>query len=108
MRFNARLRRLTRQNKTVVASDPEGLMATLQVTKRLLSESVDGEHLTIMEAVDKAIPMAAAKDSVRTWWAAMRVIFRHTEADKSSLAILSDAIAAQGKTNRFANYGPQA
>jgi hypothetical protein len=106
--FHKKLRRIARKNNAVITSDPDGLMATLQVVKRLISESTNGVHLTIMEALDKAVPMAAPKDPVRAWWAALKVIFRNTTADKSTLQILSDAIAGQGRTNIYAAKGPKA
>lgn len=83
-------------------------MATLQVTKRLVSEAIQAEEpLSIIDALDHAIPMAAAKCAHRTWWQAVRVVLKHTGEGKSSLAILADSIAAQGKLNLFAKRGPQ-
>ena len=72
---------------------------------RVLDAVIGDGSLTVMEALDTALPMAAPKDPVRTWWSATRVLLRHTEADKSSLAILSDAITAQGKTNMLQAKG---
>lgn len=108
MSFSARLRRVARREKGVVTSDPEGVLATLQVAKRLIGESVgSGTNLTVMEAFDKAIPMASVKDPVRVWWSCVKVFIRHAEPDKSTLATLADAIAAQGKTNTYASKGPK-
>lgn len=96
-----KLRTLARKNHAVLTDDPDGLIATLQITKRLLDESMKaGTPTTIMIAVEHALEMSAPKDPHRTWWSTLRVILRNTTVEKSSLAILTDAIAGQGKTNR--------
>jgi hypothetical protein len=83
-------------------------MATLQVTEWLIREAIAAdEPLSIVDAVTKAIPIAAAKDDGHTWWQAIRVIRLHVSPDKSGPAILADAIAAQGKTNIYASKGPK-
>lgn len=96
-----KLRKLARKNHAVVASDPDGLLSTLQVTKRLLTDSQkNGTPTTIMIALENALDMSAPKDRVRTWWATYRVLYRNTAVDKSSHAILSDAIKGQGTVNQ--------
>lgn len=108
MRFHQKLRRVARKNRAVITADPEGLMAALQVTQRLVREAIANEQkLSIIDALTQAIPMSAAKCPARTWWQATSVLLRNTAEGKSSLAILSDAIAAQGKTNIYASKGPQ-
>lgn len=108
MRFHDKLRRVARRNKAVISADPDGLMAALQVTKRLVTEAHrDDRSLSIIEALGQAVGMAAPVDDGRTFWAAVRVIVRHTSVEKSSLEILSDAIEAQGRTNLFQQKGPK-
>lgn len=83
-------------------------MATLQVAKRLIGEAIrDGKPLSVIDAIRDASTKSAAVCEARTWWQAVRVVHKHTTADKSSLEILSDAIAAQGKTNIYAKKGPK-
>lgn len=108
MRFHNKLRRTVRRNKAVVSADPDGLMAALQVTKRLVLEGHRSDNnISIIDALGKAVHQAAAVDPVRTWWSAVRVIVRHTSTEKSSLEILTDAIEAQGRTNIFRSRGPK-
>ncbi|MBB5167169.1 hypothetical protein [Mycobacterium sp. AZCC_0083] len=96
-----KLRRIARRNHAVLTDDPDGLISTLQITKRLLQESINaGEPVTIITALEYALEMSAPKDPHRTWWSALRVILRNTTVEKSTLAILADAIEGQGKTNR--------
>jgi formate dehydrogenase assembly factor FdhD len=109
MRFHAKLRRVARRNNAVISADPEALMSALQVTKRLVTEGhQSGNQVSIIDALTKAVHMAAAVDTVRTWWSGVRVIVRHTSVDKSSLEILADAIQYQGMTNLYAAKGPSA
>lgn len=94
------LKTYARKNKAVLTDDPDGLLSTLQVAKRLVNESIkDGEPVTVVAAVHKALQMSAPKDEARAWWKTVRVLLKHTEQGKSSLAILTDAIAAQGRMN---------
>lgn len=94
------LKRFARKNNAVLTDDPDGLLSALQVTKRLITEGEkQGERYSVMTALNTAVPMAAPKDEARTWWSAMRVILRHTSIEKSTLAILADAIQAQGRVN---------
>jgi hypothetical protein len=94
------LKRAARKSNAVLTDDPEGLLATLQITKRLITEGrAQGENYSIYTAMNTAVGMAAPKDEARTWWKAMRVIIRNTESGKSSLAILADAIQGQGRVN---------
>lgn len=57
------------RNKRI--GDPDGVIAVLQIAKRLLSERGDGN---LFAALDEALDMAAPKDMARAWWAAHRVI----------------------------------
>jgi hypothetical protein len=94
------LRRIARKNKSVLTDDPDALLSVLQITKRLVLEAKQSDgSLSIMDALAKALPMSSPKDQARTWWSALRVLHRNASQEKSSLAILADAIAAQGKTN---------
>lgn len=109
MSFHTKLKRVARRNNAVISADPEALMSALQVTKRLVIEGHQSDQqISIVDALGKAVHMAAARDTVRTWWSAVRVIVRHTSVDKSSLEILADAIKAQGRTNIYAAKGPHA
>ena len=108
MRFHDKLRRAARRNKAVASADPDGLLSALQVTKRLVLEGHRSDNnVSIIDALSRAVGMAAPVDDGRTFWAAVRVIVRHTSPEKSSLEILSDAIEAQGKTNLLAQKGPK-
>ncbi|QNJ56864.1 hypothetical protein SEA_REINDEER_54 [Mycobacterium phage Reindeer] len=95
-----KLKRFARKHNAVLTDDPDGLLSALQITKRLVTEAnKDGAPLSVASALDQALIMAAPKDTVRTWWSALRVIIRHNEPGKSNLAVLADAISDQGKVN---------
>lgn len=94
------LKRFARRNKAVLTGDPDGLLATLQISRRLVNESLKaGEPITIRDAVDEAVKLSSPKDEARTWWAAVRVLLRNAEAGKSILNVLADACEAQGRMN---------
>ncbi|QSM01102.1 hypothetical protein SEA_NANOSMITE_57 [Mycobacterium phage Nanosmite] len=95
-----KLKRYARKHKAVLTDDPDALLSTLQITKRLVSEAhQQGQPLSVAAALDTALEMSAPKDPARTWWSALRVIVRHNEPGKSNLAVLADAISDQGKVN---------
>jgi hypothetical protein len=109
MRFHDRLKRFARKQNGIICNDPEGLHATLQIAKRLFTEALaNGPALTVVQAVDRAIPMASPKCPVKVRHYALRVLIRNTTLGKSPLAVLADAVVAQGKVNRFQQRGPQA
>lgn len=109
MSFHTRLRRFARKQKAIVCGDPDGVLAVLQITKRLVGESLHkGAPLSVVQAMDHAIPMASPKDPVRARHYTLRILMRHTEMNKSALSVLADAIAAQGKTNQLQAKGPRA
>ena len=108
MNFHDRLRREARKTGAVITDDPGGVLAALQITKRLVTEARAKKRSTsILPALDQAIPLASVKDPVRAWWASTRILLRHTTAGKSNLAILTDAIEAQGKLNILQAKGPR-
>ncbi|QUU29252.1 hypothetical protein SSEA_SKINNY_53 [Mycobacterium phage Skinny] len=95
-----KLKRFARKHNAVLTDDPDGLLSTLQITKRLVTEAnKDGQPLSVASALDQALDMSAPKDPVRTWWSALRVIVRNNEPGKSNLAVLADAISNQGTVN---------
>ncbi|AEK09971.1 hypothetical protein FDH96_gp059 [Mycobacterium phage Rey] len=95
-----KLKRYARKQNGVLTDDPDALLSALQITKRLVSEAnAQGAPLSVAAALDTALGMAAPKDPARTWWSAIRLIVRHNETGKSNLAVLADAIQAQGKVN---------
>lgn len=110
MSFHTRLKRFARKHNGVITGDPDGVLAVLQVAKRLFGEALKtGPAITVVQAVDKAIPMAAPKDPVRARHYALRVLIRNTPTmGKSPLAVLADSIRGQGLTNKFQAKGPQA
>jgi hypothetical protein len=109
MNFHYRLKRYARKQKGIICGDPEGLLAVLQITKRVFGEALrEGPALTVVQAMDRAILMAAPKDPVRARRYALSVLIRNTTLEKSPLQVLSDAITAQGRVNRFMKKGPSA
>lgn len=109
MSSHDRLKRNARKNNGIITGDPDGLLATLQVAKRLFMQALQtGPTISVVQAVDQAIPMASAKDPVRVRHYALRVLMRNTQAGKSPLSVLSDSILGQGKTNKLQAKGPQA
>lgn len=80
------LRRLARKNNVVVLDDPEAVAATLQIAARLLAngwtQGVRHERIgdtvryDILGALDAAVGKSAARDDMRAWWGAHRLISR--------------------------------
>lgn len=62
--------------------DPEGVMAVLQIARRLLKERGDG---AVYVALDEALDLAAPKDRARAWWAAHRMVVRSLPAGTASI-----------------------
>lgn len=109
MSFHERLKRFARKNNGTITGDPGGVLAVLQGTKRIFTQALQtGPALTVVEAMDRAIPQAAPKDPVKARHYALRVLMRNTEVGKSPLAVLSDAVRGQGLTNKLQAKGPQA
>jgi hypothetical protein len=108
MSFHDRLLRYARKHKGVITNDPDAVLGTLQIAKRLFMESLTKPPaLTVIQAVDRAIPLAAPKDPVRVRRYVIRVLLKHTHVKASPLTVLTDAIAAQGKVNSRQAKGPQ-
>lgn len=61
------LQKLRRELGAKPTDDPEGVLAVLQVARRLLAE--DGTRF-VYSALNDAIPMAYPKDAGIAWWAA--------------------------------------
>lgn len=57
--------------RTKRMGDPDGVMATLQIARRLLSERTDKG---VYPALDEGLDLAAPKDRSRAWWAAHRAV----------------------------------
>lgn len=109
MNFHDRLKRYARKQNGIICGDPEGVLAVLQTTRRVFNEALrDGPALTVVQAMDQAIPMAAPKDPFKARHYALRVLIRNTTLEKSPLQVIADAITAQGRVNRFMKKGPQA
>jgi len=63
--------------------DPGGVMATLQIARRLVSE---WGNKAVYPALDEALPMAAPKDRARAWWAAHRFLLDAVPAGYADLS----------------------
>jgi hypothetical protein len=114
---NDKLRRLSRKNGVKVTSDPAGVVATLQIAKRLVGERKDK---ALYLALDEALEMAAPKDRAQTWWASHRAVVgqlpsgftsidQFTKSGDTSvedvLDLLSRAVKNQGEVNLVAAKG---
>ncbi|WP_141564277.1 hypothetical protein [Mycolicibacterium palauense] len=109
MGYPATLRRVAKRHNGVITSDPDGLLAALNIAKRLMVE----EKLSFLQALDKALPRAGAVDEERTWWSAYKAVARHIPngsdaSSESVLAILADTIRDQGTINRAQQKGIRA
>lgn len=102
------MKSLQRKLKAKLSGDPEGVLAALQVTKRLVKEGN-----SLLDAMDKAcFEMSAAKDPARVWWAVSHVIAAHIDDSEASwwvtlnrqmlLDTLDRAILHQGQLNAAA------
>lgn len=97
--------------------DPDGVMAVLQIARRLLSERGDNN---VYGALDEAIDLAAPRDQSRAWWAAHRRVvdclpaawrgsniglFAESASHDEVLEVLAEAIREQGRANIVAAKG---
>lgn len=106
-----KISKLERKFGAKKTDDPDGVMAVLQIAKRLLSERGNKD---IYIALDEALDMAVPKDRARTWWGAHRAIVHAlpdgflTIGDYTILSgttsddvvrLLERAVLAQGSVN---------
>lgn len=99
-------------------SDPDGILAVLQVSRRLLGERKDKSLYAVL---DEALELAAPADPAKAWWAAHRRVARSmppgmsvddylrsgSSTHESLMEVLSNAIRAQGLVNLQAAKGKQ-
>lgn len=71
-----------RKTGTKTLGDPEGVMATLQVARRLIAE---WGNTAVYPALEEALPMSAPKDRGRAWWGAHREVNRALPAGYSNV-----------------------
>lgn len=109
--MNTKLRRLQRKAGAHAPGDPDGVLATLQIARRLLKER---GNKAIYPALDEALEKSDPTDRARAWWTAHRAIvnalpdgFRtlgdYTDLDSTTVedvdAVLLSAIRNQGMLN---------
>lgn len=114
---SVKVNKLFRNARKKRSGDPDGIMAVLQITRRLLGESGD---TAVYTAMDEAVELAAPKDSTRAWWGAHREIVaamppgyttigefiahKHTSHDEV-LQVLDKACQELGRRNAEAKKG---
>lgn len=97
--------------------DPEGVLSTLQVARRLLSERGDKG---VYPALDDSLSMSVPKDRARAWWAAHRALINalpgghrtigeflwlSSTSVEDVLAVFDRAIKLQGEANIVQSKG---
>lgn len=102
--FSARLRRLSKQTGAKPIADTEGVIAVLQVARRLVKDAGMGPVEALREAADE---FASPKDPVRAFWAAYKVFAHHHPRGLSDVGTLDEAIKAQGLVNQLVRKGPR-
>ena len=107
MAFSDKVRRLARKLHVRPTDDPDSVTAVLQIGKRLISEGwTQGVNRAqepetgkvsycSLGALDAAVPMAAPKDAVRTWWAAHRALTGALPSGFRDIAAHNDDINTQ-------------
>lgn len=104
-----RVKKLKKQLGVKKTNDPDGVMAVLQIARRLIADEGD---MAVYAVLDEAVQMAAPKDDAIAWWAAHYAILSQVpyqfktigeysaQAGHGNLVALFDAaILAQGKMN---------
>lgn len=110
----SKLTKLKRTLGVKNTDDPDGVLAVLQIARRLVSEGDSAVYATL----DDAIQLASPKDHALAWWAAHRALFSSLpsgfrtlgefthEADKEDLLKVFDrAINKQGTMNAAVRKG---
>jgi len=103
-----RIQRLKRKLGVKATSDPDGVLASLQIARRLVNEG----DTAVYSVMDDATRLAAPKDHAIAWWAAHHALTSALPADAKSLgdftirasheelvALFDTAIKNQGKMN---------
>lgn len=100
--FSARLRRLSKQTGAKPIADTEGVIAVLQVARRLVKDAGMEPVEALREAADN---FASPKDPVRAFWAAY-FAWSNGSGD-TPLDVFDDAIRSQGLVNQAVRKGPR-
>lgn len=107
-RFSARIKRLSRKLGAKPTQDPDGVIATLEIARRLINEDPD---ITPWDALRQAADRyASPKDPVKAFWAAWRVyvnaVANVVDGSDPSEA-LKLAADRQGQMNQLVKKGPR-
>lgn len=109
--LNTKLRRFQRKVGAHAPGDPDGVLSTLQIARRLLKERGDK---AIYPALDEALEMSIPLDRARAWWTAHRALVNSLPPGFSALgdyamlpsttvedldALMLSAIRNQGMVN---------
>jgi hypothetical protein len=101
------IRKLKRRLGVKATNDPDGVMAVLQISRRLFSEG----DSSVYSVLNESIPLAAPKDKALAWWAAHHALsanlptpmslleFETTASEEEVLAVFDAAIKNQGTMN---------
>ena len=105
-RFSLRIRKLSRELGAKPTPDPDGVIAVLQVGRRLIKDNGLPPEEALLQAADL---YASPKDPVIAFWTAH---YAYASADLSTdssdpLAVMDKAISNQGLVNQLVKKGPR-
>jgi hypothetical protein len=101
-RFSRKVKRLSRQLGVKPTVDPDGVIAVLQVARRLVKDTGAGVVEALLDAADR---FAAPKDPVIAFWTAHYAYSSSKSGD--AVGALEDAADRQGRMNQFMKKGPK-
>ena len=93
-----RIQKLKKQLGVKTTDDPDGVMAVLQIARRLISDEGD---TAIYAVLDDAIRMAAPRDHAKAWWTAHYALQSQLPTGFQTLGEFSTQVSTESLVNLF-------